>query len=521
MGSIPVGAAQNKNFMESYLDISRAEDLENKRERRIYRFFEILPGSLTLATLALALFLSWLKPVWVAIFILLFDFFWTLQVYYLTSYQVLCFYKMRKSLKTDWRKKLEKILNWQETRHLIFLPMVKENWDVVKDTLECLRNADYPKEKIIVVLAQEERAGEEIKEIAFLAEKNYGNCFGRFLVSVHPKDLENEVIGKGSNVAFASKIAKEYIDANSIPYEKIIISTFDIDTKIFPQYLLCLTYHFLTCEKPQRSSFQPIPIYHNNIWDAPAFTRVIATSNSFWQMMQQERPEQLVTYSSHSMPAKPFFEVGYPKTVVSDDSRIFWKAFLKYNGDYRVVPLYYPVSMDVLVAENFWKTCKNQYKQQKRWAWGCIEIPYCLFGFLKNKKIPFKKKFFSSVIALEGFWAWACASLLILVLGWLPLILGGKEFNVSILSYNLPRLTSLIMIFAMAGIFVSAFSGILFLPKKPKRASPLKFLSVFFQWLLLPITLIAFGSFPAIDAQIRLMFGKYLEFWNTPKVRKQ
>jgi hypothetical protein len=62
-GSIPVGAT-----MKNYLEISRAFDLENKRERVLYRFFEILPGFLSWSTLFLAVFLSYFSPVLIAVF---------------------------------------------------------------------------------------------------------------------------------------------------------------------------------------------------------------------------------------------------------------------------------------------------------------------------------------------------------------------------------------------------------------------------------------------------------------------
>ena len=53
-----------------YLKIGRASDLINKKERITYRFFEILPGAISWLTLFLAIFLSWLKPIWIAFFII-------------------------------------------------------------------------------------------------------------------------------------------------------------------------------------------------------------------------------------------------------------------------------------------------------------------------------------------------------------------------------------------------------------------------------------------------------------------
>ena len=73
-------------------------------------------------------------------------------------------------------------------------------------------------------------------------QKNIQRSFYKFLVSVHPDDIEGEISGKGSNTAYAGKEVKEkIIDKLKIPYENILISTFDIDTKVFPQYFACLT----------------------------------------------------------------------------------------------------------------------------------------------------------------------------------------------------------------------------------------------------------------------------------------
>jgi hypothetical protein len=377
---------------------------------------------------------------------------------------------------------------------------------------------------MIVVLAIEERAGEKFKDQGKIIAKKYSDAFCKFLISFHPANIAGEIGGKGSNVAWAAKEVKKMIDSENISYKNILVSTFDIDTKVYPNYFSCLTWHYLTEKEPEKASYQPVPVYNNNIWSAPAFSRVVSTSNTFWQMIQQERSEKLTTYSSHSIPGKVFFEVGYPNNVVSDDSRIFWRAYLFYDGDYRVVPIYYLISMDAVMAKNFWRTAINQYKQQKRWAWGCNEIPYIMFGFLKNKKIPLPKKISHLYTILDGFWSWATAALLLFLLGWLPILLGGEKFNFTVLSFNLPILTGRIMTISMIGMFVSAILSTMLLPPIPKTAGRLsriwKRTTVFLQWVFLPVTLILFGSFPALDAQLRLMCGRYMGFWVTEKVRK-
>ena len=150
-------------------------------------------------------------------------------------------------------------------------------------------------------------------------------------------------------------------------------------------------------------------------------------------------------------------------------------------------------------------------------------IPYILFGFAKNKTIPTRLKWYYRAIQLEGFWGLATNPLLIFMLGWLPLALGGSEFNATLLSYSLPRMTRSLMIIAMSGLIGSALISLSLLPDRPAHYGWKRNLGMILQWLFVPITIVVFGAIPGLEAQTRLMVGgKWrLGFWVTPKHRKQ
>ena len=122
---------------------------------------------------------------------------------------------------------------------------------------------------------------------------------------------------------------------------------------------------------------------------------------------------------------------------------------------------------------------------------------------------------------IEGFHSWATNALIIFMLGWLPLILGGTEFNETLLSYNLPRMTRDLMTIAMLGLIFSAVISTSLLPPRPSKNNFSKYFSMIIQWILIPLTIPIFGAIPGLDAQTRLMLGKYMGFWVTPKHKKQ
>ncbi|MFA6338821.1 MAG: glycosyltransferase family 2 protein [Candidatus Paceibacterota bacterium] len=503
-----------------YIHVGSANDLKGF-DRVIYRSFEILPGLLSWGTLIGTVVLSYFNPTLAAFCVIAFDLYWLLKTIYLSIHLYRNWKRMKYNINLDWVKKLSS-LKHDHIYHLILLPFYKEGKEIIEGSVKAIINNNYDKKKIILVLASEEAAGEEAQKIALEVKEKYGDTFFNFLITKHPKGQEGELQGKGSNISYASEQARlKVIDQNKIPYEDIIVSAMDIDTVPYPQYFSCLTWYFLTTPNSNRASFQPVPLYHNNVWQTPMLSKVVASSDTFWQMIEQERPERLVTFSSHSVSFKSLYEIGYwQKNIVSEDSRIFWNLYLANNGDYKVVPLSYPVSMDANLSTGFFETLKNMYKQHRRWMWGSENIPYILFNFLKDKKISFSKKTRHIFVQLEGFWSLATNPLIILFLGWFPLLLGGNKFNSTILSYNLPIVTRDLMILAMGGLIVLAAVSLSLMPKIPDdlNRNKTKFYLVV-QWLLVPVTIVIFGSIPGLDAQTRLMFGKYMGYWVTPKSR--
>ncbi len=518
--------------MKDYLRLGRATDLTKRSERWLYRFLEMLPGLLAWGTLTIVVAFSFWFPVSMAIFIIVFDLYWFIKTLYLSFHLRHGFNNLQKNLKISWLGQLKavnpasyslpSIKSWRDIYHFIVLPSYKDAPSVIAATLDGLVNSSYPKDKMIVVLTQEQRAGAEHNDrVRHELEHKYSNIFFKFIILDHPADIVGELAGKGANIYWAGKKAKaEIIDTLQILYDHILVSVFDIDTIVFPEYFARLTYVYLTTHDPLHASYQPIPTYLNNIWEAPSLSRIPAFSTTFWQTIKQEQFESMITYSSHSMPFTALVDVGFwQNNIISEDSRIFWQCLLYYDGDYRVEPLHYPVSMDANLADSFWQTIVNIYKQHRRWGYGAENVSYFVFGFIKNKKIAFKKKFYYTFVMLEGIWSWSTNAIILFLLGWLPVVVGGAAFNTTVLSYNLPYLTRFIMSFAMLGLITSAVMTMTLLPPRPKHYGRIKHIWMAVQWLLFPLTSISLNALPALEAQTRLLLGQYMGFWVTPKIR--
>jgi len=533
------------------------------RQKAAQRFFEIIPGAMSWTIIAGMLVLSFLKPLIAAVIIIAFDLYWFLRLLYMTLFLVLSYLRFSLEKETDWmmkvrglddpdrylrdldrqnskggvRKKIALFVHRKEIEslkrtvlgrplpkdiyHLVLIPVAKETRNIVEPGIASLAGGTFPSGRIMVVLALEERAGEEVTAGLSQIREAYRDKFFDMMVAVHPDGIPGEARVKGANATFAAKKAADYIKEKGIPFENVVVSCFDADTVVNPDYCASLTYYFMTCPERQRASFQPIPVYNNNIWDAPGITRVLEAGSSFFQLIEATNPQKLVTFSSHSMSFKALVDVGYwPVDMISDDSAIFWKAFIHYDGNYRVVPMYTTLSMDAVVGENWWRTVVNVYKQKRRWAWGVENFPIVMRAFLGDKNIRFFNKIRHGFKLLEGHIAWSTWAFLLTFIGWLPAIFAGREFSHSVFYYSAPRITGTIFHLASISLLTSIVLSLCLLPRKTESHPVIKRIGFAFQWLLVPFTIVFLSALPALDAQTRLMLGKYMTFWVTDKTRK-
>ncbi len=483
-----------------------------------HRVLESIPGLLVWATFALAILTSFFAPTLAIIFIIIFDLYWLLRVLYFIIHLLASYGEYRRTLAINWYAELAKLPNWERLYHVVMLPTYKEDLSILREALHAVQNTPYRQDRFIVVLGGEE--GDAVNFAAYqqVLETEFAGAFADLIFTVHPKNLPGEIQGKGSNLHYMGGVVKELIDAKQIPYDDIIVSAFDIDTVVHEQYFCRLAYLFLTVPNPTRSSYQPVTLFSNNIWTATAPVRISAFGTTFWLLSELVRPERLWTFSSHSMPWRMLVDVGFwEPDIVSEDSRIFLQGLLHYDGDYRVTPVYLPVSMDTVTGKTYWQSLVALYKQQRRWAWGVEHFAYMITQFRQHPKISRAIKFKYLFNQMEGMYTWATAPILIFILGYLPFWVVGNNQNALIA--NSPFTLEWIMRIATVGVFVTGAMSLVILPRRKTKGTPWNWLVMIAQWALLPVTSILFSAFPAIDAQTRFIFGKYLGFNVTTKHR--
>lgn len=521
------------------------------KRTRFYRFFEMVPALLSYGAIILLIVLSLLSPIIAAVYLLMIILTLLIKVIGMTYHMVTGRARMDKASLVNWRERLADLETPQvsydqrrdtasdalwysqhvenlrrvavaeegffpkpsEVYNALIIPAYNEPFEVIDPTIQSVIDTSYDNQRLIVIFAYEERGGDEMKQTAARLEKKYKTAFHTFRAVEHPKDIPNEVVGKGGNITHAGRWLKEYLSEQGIGYGNVIVTTMDCDNKPHSSYFDYLTYEFILREDRKHLSFQPVCLFTSNIWDVPAPMRVIATGNSFWNIISSMRPHSLRNFASHSQPMDALVEMDFwsVRTIVEDGHQ-YWRSYFHFGGNYDVVPIHVPIYQDAVLSGTYMKTLKAQFTQLRRWAYGASDVPYVAERVLtKQRNVPFWPGFTRFVRLLDGHVTLACVSVMVAFGGWVPLLINQEAAARSIVVHQLPDTISLLQRIAMIGLAVAIFSAFKLLPPRPERYKKRRNILMLLQWFLMPITSVAYSSLSAYNAQTHLLLGKYLD----------
>jgi hypothetical protein len=548
---------------------------------RAGRLLESVPGVVTWALIVAPVVLSFSYPEIVAWFVLSFDFYWFYKAVVLVGSVAVAFGRIRRVTSIDWRtrafsladlparraeverriplvrertaqlaakdrrlaaaggrRELDRLLAERRELdrllarrgeaigapdrlwHVALIPTYTESFEKLYETLAALARTDYPMELRMVAIITRETDLQGRENVARLREL-FGDQFLHFFHILDPLE-PGIVVGKSSAMAYGGRWLYRRLVGLGFDPAEVVVTDLDADYRVHPQYFGYLTYTFLTDPDRFRRLFQPVPMFHNNLWSTPIPVRLVAVGATHVQMWRSLTPEKLVSFSSYAVSLRTLHEVDYWATdAIPEDSRFYWKSFFRYSGEFRAVPLFIPMYGDAVRARSYPRTLAQQYLQIRRWAWGITDIPYYIHNAIEHSEIPFGLR----VRRLADLWLdhinWAIAPFVMIFGSNLPLVIswqfGAGRFASTTLGQNLPIYASVLLTLAFCCLLVLIYVEDRICPPRPTSWGIWQRLATRLQWLLLPMVGLVFSNLPALDAQTRLMTGHYLEYRVTEK----
>lgn len=525
-------------------------DLELPLEKRTkaYRFFEMLPAILSYGAIFLLVVLSFVSPLAAAVYLLIIIITMLVKAFGIAIHTLAGRSRLDAAQRIHWHERLMQLedpvtsYEKEKNQHLdsfgfdahkenlrlmaaapdsfpkpsqlysaVIIAAYNESYEVLEPTIRSVADTTYNNSKIILVLTCEERGGEAMQKTARALEKKFKDTFKAFHYITHPKNMPNEVIGKGGNIAYAGFFLKDQLKKEGIDYKNVMVTTLDSDNRPHPTYFDYVTYEYIVHEDRKHLSYQPIALFMNNIWDVPAPMRVVATGNSFWNIISSMRPHTLRNFASHSQPMDALVEMDFwSKRSIVEDGHQYWRSYFYFAGNYSVVPINVPIYQDAVLSDTYVRTLKAQFVQLRRWAYGASDIPYVATRiFSRHRNVPLGGGLARLLRLIDGHITLACIPILVAFGGWVPLLLNTQAAR-DIAAHQLPEVVSSIQRIAMAGLIITVFLTFKMLPPRPARYKRRRNLWMLLQWSLMPVTSITYSAMSAFNAQTHLLLGKYL-----------
>lgn len=403
--------------------------------------------------------------------------------------------------------------------HVVIIPNYKEPEEVLMRTLDRLAMQEDAREAITVVLAME--AGESgAQRKGDRLARQYRNRFARVLVTLHPRYLPGEAVGKGSNEAWAARQAKaELVDRLGIPVGAITLSSCDADSLFHPDYFGTLARMFAADPNRYERIWQAPFRFCNNVWHVPAPVRVLGFLNNMVQISEMANPIAVnLPLSTYSLSLRLAEHVDYwDEAVIAEDWHMFLRSLFATQGRLHLQPLMLPTSGDAVDGPDFLTGIRNAYRQRVRHAWGSTDVGYILQQWPRRPDMPLHRKllFLGKVVHDHIFFTIAG---LLLGIGSVAVF---ARSGLAGITQPAPGVWS--VLFQAANVLTGAGTWAIWAHehwRSRKTAPGWRPLNLVYDLLTFPLLAVAtliLVIAPTLEAQGRQLFGGDLQFSATPK----
>lgn len=436
--------------------------------------------------------------------------YWTIRVFGSYHHIFKSYRRLLQIEKTDFSKNELIESGAKNLEHIVIVPIYTEPRNVIEDNVISLVQTEYRyRENITVLLATEARVPTATEHAKYIVEK-YKNSGIRIINIVHPENLEGEGKVKGSNITYA---IKEYEKMAKLDPKNTFISTIDTDTKVEKKFFSIITATFLATDYRSQAIYQYTPLYSNNWHEGTFFARIIAIGTTLWQFLESQNPEFYRNFAVYGQTLECLHKADYwSRTSIVEDGLQYWRAYFGWNGMFRIIPTPAICEMDLVDEVSVTRTVKSQYKQLRRWSWGCTDVEYVIPEMIKNKKIPFREKFRKTGYLILNHLFWAGGPLMMLFIGYVPGVI--YSIDQSLAAFTVPIATSIIFTILVSTVIIPSLLSI-HIMRRYVEFRWYNYIFNFFQWLALPFLTLTMFSIPALESQIRLFFNKRIDGFDT------
>jgi hypothetical protein len=489
------------------------------------RLFEAAPGLVTWIML--------LAPAWIPILfktpgallvasaVLVFDIYWLIRAATVVTGVYSTMWRMRRDMAKDWlaacrADRPEGVGDPLQYYHLCVIPTYTEPYHVLERTVQAIVDSNYPPELTMIGIITRETDKPGWENVARLKEK-FGSRLKGFY---HIKDpLEpGIVIGKSAAMNWGGRWMVRVLTEEGYRLDKVLITDLDSDYRVHPQYFAWISWHHARTPLRDYSIWQPVPLFHNNIWQVPMAVRIMSASTSQWQMFLHSRPHRLVAFSSYTCSLEFVRKVGYwDKDVIPEDSRFYWKAFFTFGERFSVRSVYLPLYGDSPLSRDYASTHMSQYNQIKRWAWGITDVPYVLARIFKHPEIPLWLRIRRFMNLFLNHLNWIFLPVLLMFGASVPIWV-SVDFSLTDLGQTLWTYSGILLSTTLSTVVFFLYFEIRMLPPKPADWPLWKKVAIHLQYFMYPIVGLVLSVLPALEAHTRLLLGRYLEYRVTEKV---